>query len=101
MIYFLLAANVIMISVFLLKFNHLPPQIPLFYSKTWGESQLAESWMIFILLILLDFSFFINRFINKKYFPDNLLVKKIFTYLNLFIVIAFTAIFLKIILMIS
>lgn len=101
MLYFLIASNLLMILMFLLKFNHLPPQIPLFYSKPWGEDQLVEYWIIFILPVLLNFFFFLNRFIYKIFFVDDLVVKKIITYLNLFLIISITLVFLKIILLIS
>jgi hypothetical protein len=29
--------------------NQLPPQIPLFYSRPWGDLQLGEPWQILIL----------------------------------------------------
>jgi len=31
------------------KFNSLPPQVPLFYSLPWGESQLTQASLLFIL----------------------------------------------------
>lgn len=92
---------VLMIIVFLIKVNNLPPQIPLFYSLPWGENQLAETWMIFIIPILMILFIFINNFLEKKFFLNNNLIKKIFYYLNLLIIISFTYIYLKIIFLIS
>jgi hypothetical protein len=34
-----------------LKFNDLPPQVPLFYSLPWGETQLAHTNQLFVLPI--------------------------------------------------
>lgn len=31
------------------KFNHLPQQVPLFYSRPWGEARLASSTTLFFL----------------------------------------------------
>lgn len=31
------------------KFNLLPPQVPLYYSLPWGESQLAQTSLLFLL----------------------------------------------------
>jgi len=31
----------LMLAIFFWRFNLLPKQIPLFYSKSWGEGQLA------------------------------------------------------------
>jgi hypothetical protein len=37
------------VAVLLVKFNTLPPQIPLFYSLPWGSSQIASAPSVFIL----------------------------------------------------
>ncbi len=42
---------VISLIVLFLKFNNLPPQIPLYYSLPWGANQLASVTSIFILPI--------------------------------------------------
>jgi hypothetical protein len=34
------------------KYNDLPPEIPLFYSRPWGAEQLASSSQIFLLPVL-------------------------------------------------
>jgi hypothetical protein len=94
-------ANFLMLGVFILKFNHLPPQIPLFYSRRFGEEQLADLWMIVFLPFFLNFFFFINNFFYKKFFFGNFLVKKIVDYVNLFLIIIIPIIFLRIIFLIS
>ncbi len=101
MIKFLLGADALMIIIFTLRFNTLPPQIPLFYSRLWGEDQLADTWLIFILPVFLNLLFFLNNYLFKKFYSDNELVKKIFYYLNLFLILGFTLIFIKIIFLIS
>lgn len=97
MFYALIGSNIVMIGVLLLRFNHLPPQIPLYFSKPWGEDQLVDNWMIFLLPVLLDILYFANVSLVKRYFKENELVKKIIQYLNVFLMIAFTLIFIKII----
>ena len=101
MLYALIGSNVIMIGLFVLRFSTLPPQIPLFYSKPWGEDQLADSWMIFLLPIILDLLFVLNNFIYKKFFPENAFVKKVMNFLNGFLIISITLIFIKIIFLIT
>ena len=90
-----------MVGLFILRFNTLPPQIPLFYSKPWGEDQLADSWMIFLLPVILDLLFFFNNFIYQRFFPENMFVKKIIFYLNLFLILSMTLIFIKIIFLVT
>ncbi len=101
MIKLLFGADVLMIIAFILKLNKLPPQIPLFYSQTWGEDQLTDTWLIFLLPVFLNLLFFLNNYLYKKYFSGNELVKKIFYYLNLFLISGFTLIFIKIIFLVS
>jgi len=101
MIAVILIINVLMILIFFVEFGHLPPQIPLFYSKPWGEDQLAEVWMIFLLPILLDIFVVGNYFIAKKIFSDDLYVKKLLSYVNIFLVAVFFLVYLKIFLLIS
>lgn len=101
MIRILFGADVLMLIVFLFKLNRLPLQIPLFYSRLWGEDQLVDTWLIFLLPIFLNLLFFINNYIFKKFYSDNELIKKIFYYLNLFLILGFTLIFIKIVFLIS
>lgn len=101
MIAVILIINVLMVLIFFVEFGHLPPQIPLFYSKPWGEDQLAEVWMIFLLPILFDVFVVGNYFIAKKIFSDDLYVKKLLSYVNIFLVAVFFLVYLKIFLLIS
>lgn len=101
MIKLLLGADAVMVLLFLLKFRTMPPQIPLFYSKPWGESQLADYWNIFILPIFLNLLFFLNQYINNRFYKDNYLIRDIIYYLNIFLIISFTLIFIKIIFIVS
>lgn len=99
MIYVLLAGDLLMLAVFALRFTHLPPQIPLFYSMPWGEQQLADTWTILLLPFFLNLLFFANNFIYNRFFPENLFVRKIIDLLNLLLSASFTLIFIKIILL--
>jgi len=97
----LFLSNLIMTLFFILNFNRLPPQIPLFYSKTWGENQLADLFMIFLLPFFLNLFFFLNNFIYANFFSENILVKKIVDYLNIFLMIIIPIIFLRIIFLVT
>ncbi|MEK7071281.1 MAG: hypothetical protein AAB966_05745 [Patescibacteria group bacterium] len=99
--FLLLTANLAMFLTILFKSSSLPPQIPIFYSRSHGETQLAAWWLILLIPLLLNFFFFLNSFIYKKYFYDNNYVKQLFYYLKLFLLVSFTAVFLKIIFLIS
>jgi len=86
-----------MIGIFVFTYGRFPPQIPLFYSYPWGEDQLVDLWMIGILPLVLNVLYFFNLWLYKKLFPGNFLIKKMFYYLNLFLIISITFIFIKII----
>jgi hypothetical protein len=101
MVYLLIAANLIMIGAFAFFSRHLPNQIPLFYSQAWGEDQLGDLWMIFILPLTMNFFYIFNQTIRRRFFNNNDFVKKIFYYINLFIIFAFTFTFLKIIFLVN
>lgn len=97
----LIIANIIMAIIFIVKINFLPPQIPLFYSLPTGENQLTDTWMIFLIPFILNIFYIINTSIYNKFFLGNDFIKKIFHYLNLFLIISFTFIFIKIIFLVS
>lgn len=101
MTYFLLAGNFLMLTGFILRLSRLPPQIPLLYSKPWGEDQLVDLWLIFTMPFILNLFVFLNNFIVKKYFTDNFLIKKIIYYFNLFLIFTLTFAFLRIIFLVT
>lgn len=99
MIYGLIIADILMIAAFALSFNSLPPQIPLFYSRPWGEDQLVDLWFIALLPLLLNSLFFINRWVADKFFADSPFIVKLLQNFNWFLVVVFTGVFIKIILL--
>lgn len=50
-------------ALLFLKLNDLPPQLPLFYSRPWGEPQLASASTIFLLPILSLAVILVNHFL--------------------------------------
>ncbi|MBI5127561.1 hypothetical protein HZA76_03860 [Candidatus Roizmanbacteria bacterium] len=101
MINLLIAGNAFMIVSFIFKFNSLPPQLPLFYSHPWGEAQLVDTWMIFLIPLLLNLLYVVNNYLYKKFFSGNELIKKMFDYLMILLIVGFTLIFIKIIFLVS
>ncbi|OGK17909.1 hypothetical protein A3G67_05025 [Candidatus Roizmanbacteria bacterium RIFCSPLOWO2_12_FULL_40_12] len=97
----LLSANILMLLAVVFKFTSLPPQIPLFYSRPQGELQLGEWWLIFLIPLLMNGLFLLNTFAYHRFFGENEFVKTFFYYIKLFIIIAFTVIFLRIIFLVT
>lgn len=96
-----MATNVIMAGVFLLRLGTMPPQIPLFYTRPWGEDQIVDFWMIFLIPVISNSIFFFNDYFYKRFFLGNELVKKIFNFVNAFLIVSFALIFIKIIFLVS
>lgn len=97
MIFALIFADILMAGSFALRFGRLPAEIPLFYSRIWGEDQLADYWLIFLLPFLLHFFIFLNGYIYNTLFLPDQFIKKITDSLNWFLIVTFTLIFLRII----
>jgi len=101
MFFSLLLGNLVMILSFLFKAKSIPPQIPLFYSRPWGQDQIADRWLLIIIPLLMNFFYFLNIAIRKKFFPKEEFLKKVVSYLNVSLIILFSAIFLKIIFIVT
>ena len=97
----LIGADILQILLFAWRLPGLPKQIPLFYSRPWGESQITEIWYIGFLPFLMHLLFFINVFIINRYFKDDEVFTMLFTVANYCVIIAFTGIFVKILLLIT
>lgn len=45
-----------------------PPEIPLYYSRIWGESQIATKWALLLLPFLMNMAYYItNWFMHKRF----------------------------------
>lgn len=97
----LLISNLLILIIFVWRWQKLPPQIPLFYNKPWGEDQLVDSWLIFIIPFFINLFFYLNHIFQKKFFSNNEFVKTIIKYLNLIIILGGTLIFIKIIFLVT
>lgn len=101
MLYALLVANILMPAIFALRFSHLPPQIPLLYSRPWGEDQLIDVWFIFALPVLLNLFVYLNSIVYNRFFLPDQFMRRITNIVNWFLIVTITGIFIKIVLFIS
>ena|SRR3989344_859275 len=97
----LIGADILQILLFAWRLPSLPKQIPLFYSRPWGEPQIAEVWYIALLPILMHLLFFLNGLIINRYFKDDEVFTRLFTVVNYCVIITFTGIFVKILLLVT
>ncbi len=84
-----------------LKYNDLPSQIPIFYSLPWGESQLGNSSLIFILPSLSVLILFINNILAVYYLKSVPLISRLLVVFSLVSTVFCTITVYKIITLIS
>jgi hypothetical protein len=97
----LIGADVLMAGILAWKYSSAPLQIPLLYSRPWGDPQLVDFWYILLLPILMHVFYFLNIFFSKTVFHSEGLFDQLFRVANIFIIIAFTGIFLKILFLVT
>jgi hypothetical protein len=101
MLYALIVCDLAMAISFILKMSVLPPQIPIFYSRPFGEDQLGEVWYIFLLPVFIHVLLFLNIYFYNHFFLPDQFIKKIVNILNWFIIITLTVIFIRVIFYVS
>lgn len=63
MTYILIAFTLILLG---LLYTKLPKEVPLFYSKAWGNDQLVKSHFLFLPLVLSVIFLQLNTYLSKK-----------------------------------
>lgn len=101
MLILLLVANFVMVGTFLLRLRSLPPQVPLFYSRPPGEAQLGEWWFVFLVPLLMNVFYFMTIYIYRKFYSGNEFIRTFLHFFRIALIIVFSAIFLKIIFLIT
>jgi hypothetical protein len=101
MLYALIIGDLLMAIVFGLNMNHMPPQIPLYNSRGTGGEQLAETWYIFLIPVMLHIMIFFNIYFYNRFFLPDQFIKKLINIANWFIIVVFTLMFIKIIFFIT
>lgn len=52
------------LGLILFKWQQLPPEVPIFYSRPWGEDQLGQKEFLFLLPFISLSVFLINKFLS-------------------------------------
>lgn len=89
------------ISLIVLKWSELPPEVPLYYSLPWGEKQLGSPWELSILPTLSASIFITNLLITFFLAKDNKLAIKLLIATALFVVALLTYSLVRIIFLVS
>ena len=101
MLKLLIVSDVLLLAALIWLFPFLPEQIPLFYSLPWGEAQIADFWYILLLPIFMNLMCVGNSLIAKRYFSSEKVFQNLFRIVNIVIIVGFTGIFLKILLLVT
>ncbi|MFA9288838.1 MAG: hypothetical protein ACEQSA_03090 [Weeksellaceae bacterium] len=98
---FLIALDILLAALLAWRYNSLPQQIPLYYSRPWGEQQIADTWHLALLPVLMHIMFFANILIAKRFFAHHELFQKIFKLANILTIIAYTALIIQIMFLVT
>ncbi len=66
-----------------LRFNHIPPVIPLFNQLPWGEGRLAEKLFIFLPLLLASGICLVNITLSSAFYERMPLISRILGVINM------------------
>ena len=84
----LIGADILMAAIFAWRYMYLPEQIPLLYSRSWGEPQIVDYWYIALIPILMHVFYLLNSYIAQKYFTPTGLFRKLFRVANIFLIVS-------------
>lgn len=93
--------NFLSLLVLLLKWNSLPPQLPLFYSLPWGEAQLGSPSQLLILPTASLFIFGLNSLFASSFLDKEPLISKMLLWIAFLNSLLATITLIKIIFLIS
>jgi hypothetical protein len=74
---------ILQFAILFIKFNDLPPQIPLYYSQPWGESRLTSISHIFILPTLSIVILLINNLLAVFFLKSTQLLSRLLVIVSL------------------
>lgn len=100
---FLVSLIIALLTFFFLivQFNRLPPELPLFYSRPWGDEQLGKPSHLFVLPGGAFFILLINSYLGFLFSEQELLLSKILLISSVIVsIISFIALF-KIIMLVT
>ncbi len=87
---------VLQTTTLLFLWKNIPPQIPLLYTRPWGEDQLVAKKKLFLIPALLLILTPVNLCIGTAFFEREKLLSKIFVSVNFLIALLLSVAFFKI-----
>lgn len=86
-----------MIGLYFLTLQHLPPETPIFYSLPESDNQIAPMWMILMLPIIESILVGLNYIVKKRWFHEPSLFSTMLIYTTYAVIVIMTVIFVSII----
>ena len=77
------AIDLLTLGFFLYNRKLLPPEVPIFYSKPWGQERLAPSVAIWIPVLIGMVLLIINGFLSLKIYSKEKFLQKVIAWTNL------------------
>lgn len=68
--------------IFMIQLRNLPPVLPLFYNRPWGEDQLAQPLSLFIFLFFGIILFLGNTYISLVVSAKNILLSRLIMWVS-------------------
>jgi len=91
----------IMIGLFMVKYNDLPLQVPLFYSLPESESQIVPMLYLLWIPVIEGLLLICNGAVRALWFRESHLANDIITWTDYTVCIGFTYVFIKIVTLVS
>lgn len=92
----LILSLIIIVSI-LTVFKALPERLPLFYSLSWGESQLATHNQFLIIPASITLITLLNLIISWQLHPAQIFFKKVLLFSSIIVSLSLTIAFIKIV----
>ena len=94
------ASLLVTILIFAFLWPSLPPEVPLFYSKPWGDGQLASSYLLGLPIVLATIILFANS-VFAQAIDDYPLIKRMLAFGSVTVCILTAITVLRIILLVK
>lgn len=74
---FVIIAIILSVVILIWRFKSLPPQVPLWYQRPWGEDQLASPYFLILLPVGSGIIYLANGIISIYHMKDHLVFTQI------------------------
>lgn len=95
------ASLIIMVGLYVLSYQHLPPETPLFYSLPESDNQIAPMWAILLIPVMETILVALNYVVKKKWYSEASVFSTMISVATYSIIFLSTYIFVTIILHIT